>query len=47
MRKAVTSALDRLAEHDPAFAHLLRTTVRTGGVCLHKPDPNVPVTWLL
>jgi len=47
VRKAVTGALDRIAEHDPALAHLLRSTVRTGGSCVYVPDPNVPVTWQL
>lgn len=47
VRKAVVAAIDRLAEHDAMFAHLLRSTVRTGGRCVHLADPNVPVTWLL
>jgi hypothetical protein len=47
VRKAVTAALDRLAQHDPSFAHLLRSTVRTGTTCQHVPDPNLPVAWSL
>ncbi|MCA1711368.1 MAG: hypothetical protein LC789_06915 [Actinobacteria bacterium] len=47
VRKAVTAALTRLAEHDPSFAAHLRASVRTGSRCAYEPDPAVQVRWLL
>ncbi|MFD0637222.1 hypothetical protein ACFQ9X_42295 [Catenulispora yoronensis] len=47
VRKAIASALDRVADHDAALARLLRDTVRTGASCRYEPDPARPVTWLL
>jgi hypothetical protein len=47
VRKAIAAALDRIADHDPALARLLRDTVRTGAACRYDPDPARPVTWLL
>jgi hypothetical protein len=45
VRKAITAALDRLAEHDTAFAQYLRIHVRTGVFCRYEPDPVNPVEW--
>ncbi|MDY0813047.1 hypothetical protein [Kitasatospora purpeofusca] len=47
VRKAVVSALDRIAAQDSSLAGLLRDTVHTGASCRYDPDPARPVTWLL
>jgi hypothetical protein len=47
VRKAIASALERIEADDPATVRLLRTTVRTGGVCRYDPDPDSPVEWRL
>jgi hypothetical protein len=47
VRKAVASALDRIAAVDPSLARLLRDTVRTGTVCRYAPDPDRPTHWVL
>ncbi|SDS68088.1 hypothetical protein SAMN05216371_0401 [Streptomyces sp. TLI_053] len=47
VRKAVVSALDRIAARDGPLAGLLRDTVHTGASCRYDPDPTRPVTWLL
>lgn len=47
VRKAVAAALDRVNEHDPALARLLRDTVHTGTACRYDPDPARPVSWVL
>jgi hypothetical protein len=47
VRKAIATALDRIAAVDPATARLLRDTVRTGGTCRYEPDPGRPVRWVL
>ncbi|WP_030397279.1 hypothetical protein [Kitasatospora purpeofusca] len=47
VRKAVVSALDRVAARDSTLAGLLRDTVHTGASCRYDPDPARPVTWLL
>src|SRR5438552_2970739 len=45
VRKAITAALDRLAEHDSTFAQHLRLHIRTGTCCRCEPDPTNPVDW--
>lgn len=45
VRKAITTALDRLAEHDTAFAEHLRIHVRTGIYCRYETDPTNPIEW--
>ncbi len=47
VRKAVTSAVTRLAEHDATLAAHLRTSVRTGLFCSYQPDPTAAVSWTL
>jgi hypothetical protein len=47
VRKAIASALERIAADDPATARLLRAFVRTGTVCRYDPDPDAPVDWQL
>jgi len=45
VRKAITAALDRLAEHDTAFAQHLRIHTRTGLYCRYEQDPTNPINW--
>ncbi len=45
VRKAITAALDRLAEHDTAFAQHLRIHTHTGLYCRYEPDPLHPLEW--
>jgi AAA ATPase domain len=45
VRKAITAALDRLAEHDTAFAQHLRIHIRTGIYCRYEPDATNPIDW--
>ena len=47
VRKAISSSLARVAEHDPVFAAHLRTSVRTGLRCAYVPDPTLDVRWTL
>jgi hypothetical protein len=47
VRKAIAAALTRIEACDPAFARLLRDTVRTGAHCRYDPDPARPVSWVL
>ncbi len=47
VRKAITAAIARIAEADPALGRLLRDTVVTGASCRYEPDPARPVRWLL
>jgi hypothetical protein len=47
VRKAISAALARMAEHDPPLGRLLGDTVHTGAVCRYDPDPARPVHWLL
>jgi hypothetical protein len=41
--RALRSAVDRIAEHDPQLGHHLRTCVRTGTFCAYDPGPDPPV----
>jgi tetratricopeptide (TPR) repeat protein len=45
VRKAITAAIDRVAEHDSAFAQHLRLHVQTGLYCRYEPDPTEPIDW--
>ncbi len=45
VRKAITAAIDRLAEHDTAFAQHLRIHIKTGVYCRYAPDPTNPIDW--
>jgi len=45
VRKAITATLDRLAEHDAAFAQHLRIHVRTGIYCHYEVDPTSAIEW--
>jgi hypothetical protein len=47
VRKAVASAIDRIAEVDAALARLLTDTISTGTACCYDPDPSRPVSWRL
>lgn len=37
--RAIRTAVDRIAEHDPSLGHHLRTCVRTGTFCAYDPGP--------
>ena len=43
--KAVKSAIKRIADHDDALGHHLRTCIRTGTFCAYHPDPATPRQW--
>jgi tetratricopeptide (TPR) repeat protein len=45
VRKAIITALDRLAEHDSTFAQHLRIHIRTGIYCHYQTDPTNPIEW--
>jgi hypothetical protein len=47
VRKAIISALARIAEHDPWLARHLHERVQTGHLCRYVTDPEHPVTWTL
>jgi hypothetical protein len=45
--RAIKVALERIAEHNPALATLLTTSVRTGTFCSYTPDSRLPSAWQL
>jgi hypothetical protein len=47
VRKAITTAITRIAELDGSLARLLTDAVTTGTLCRYEPHPDRPVTWLL
>lgn len=47
VRKAIISALARVAEQDPWLARHLHERVRTGHQCRYLSDPDHPITWIL
>ena len=47
VRKAIATAIDRIAAVDPPSGRLLRDTVSTGTACRYDPDPGRPTTWVL
>ena len=47
VRKAIVSALARIAEADPRLGRHLRDHVRTGLFCRYETDPDHPVRWIL
>jgi hypothetical protein len=47
VRKAIVSALSRIAEHDSSLARQLHDSVRTGSACRYDPDPARLVAWIL
>ena len=47
VRKAITTALDRVATTDPEFAQHLRTSIRTGLACSYEPAPDSHLEWVL
>ena len=47
VRKAIVSAIDRVAAVDPALGRLLSDTVTTGAICRYDPGPDRPVRWVL
>ncbi|HEX4687630.1 MAG TPA: hypothetical protein VH228_12665 [Nocardioides sp.] len=47
VRKAIISALARIAEQDPQLGRHLVDRVRTGHLCRYTTDPDHPVSWTL
>jgi hypothetical protein len=45
--RTIKSAVDRVAENDPALGRYLSQTIRTGTFCSYEPDPASPVAWRL
>src|SRR5262249_31376603 len=45
--RAVKVALERIAEHNPALATLLTSSIRTGTFCSYTPDSRLPASWQL
>jgi hypothetical protein len=45
--RAIKIALERIAEHNPALATLLTSSIRTGTFCSYTPDSCLPASWQL
>jgi pimeloyl-ACP methyl ester carboxylesterase len=45
--RAIKIALERIAEHNPALAALLTSSIRTGTFCSYTPDSRLPTSWQL
>ncbi|TFH20180.1 MAG: hypothetical protein E4H05_02930 [Acidimicrobiales bacterium] len=45
--RSIRYALARLAEHHPPLGRHLTQAVATGTYCVYRPDPRVPVEWLV
>lgn len=45
--RAITGALQKIAEHHPSLARHFSATIKTGTFCSYVPDPRVPVGWVL
>jgi pimeloyl-ACP methyl ester carboxylesterase len=45
--RAIKIALERIAEHNPALASLLTSSIRTGTFCSYTPDAHLPASWQL
>jgi TAP-like protein len=45
--RAIKIALERIAEHNPALAILLTSSIRTGAFCSYTPDSRLPASWQL
>ena len=45
--RSIRYALSRLAEHHPSLGRHLTQAVGTGTYCVYRPDPRVPVEWLV
>jgi hypothetical protein len=43
--RAIKVALERIAEHNPALATLLTSSIRTGTFCSYIPDSRLPASW--
>ena len=45
--RAITSAVQKIAEHHAGLGCYFRDTIRTGTFCSYVPDPRAPVEWAL
>lgn len=43
--RAIRSAIDRIAEHDPTLGKHLEVSVKTGAFCSYSPDASSPIRW--
>lgn len=45
IKRAIDTALQRIASHHPALGDYLSSTVNTGAYCSYTPDLNLPSPW--
>jgi hypothetical protein len=45
--RSIRYALARLAEHHPSLDTHLTQAVGTGSYCIYRPDPRVPISWVV
>ncbi len=45
--RSIRYAISRVGEHHPALGDHLRHAVSTGIYCAYRPDPRLPVTWVV
>jgi hypothetical protein len=43
--RTIKSAVNKIAEYQPALGHHLRRCIKTGTYCCYTPDPHVTITW--
>jgi len=43
--RTIKSAVNKIAEYQPALAHHLRRCIKTGTYCCYTPDPQGTITW--
>jgi hypothetical protein len=43
----IRDAIEKIAREDPALAHHLQATIRTGRLCSYQPGPEPAVRWTL
>jgi eukaryotic-like serine/threonine-protein kinase len=44
-RRAISKALERIAEHDPQLGRRLQADIRTGTFCVYAPPPGAAPAW--
>ena len=45
--RSIRYAMTRIADHHPPLGRHLRQAINTGTYCEYKPDPRVPLQWVL
>jgi len=43
--KRIHAAIQRIASLHPPLAYHLSVTVKTGALCMYRPDPQRPIAW--